>query len=99
MTCEHCGAPTGEQADELAYQLDMAKRDVARVTRERDALMRRNEWNDIAILLEGVGTLAAILRLHGHTHHNGTPLNQYLHEYLDGALADYDRSHIKGEEF
>ena len=50
-------------------------------------------WEDLAILMEALGTVAAIDRKNGHTEHNGKPVNQYLHEYLDKVLNDYDKSH------
>ena len=49
MTCEHCGAPTGEQADDLAHQLDMVKQEVALLhvrlrTHTNAALERHAFW-------------------------------------------------------
>mgnify|MGYP001566001374 FL=1 len=47
-------------------------------------------WNDIFILIEAIGCLAALDRKSGHTEHNGEPVNKYLHKTLDKVLADYN---------
>lgn len=51
-------------------------------------------WKDLAICLEGAGCLAAICKFDlGIKEHNGKQLNEYLHEYLDRVLNDYQRSY------
>lgn len=52
-----------------------------------------NPWDDLAVLLEAVGCLAGIDRNSGHTTHNGKPVNEYLHSYLDKVLKDYERAY------
>lgn len=56
-----------------------------------------NIWDDLAVLLEAVGCLAAIDKNSGHTEHNGKPVEQCLHEYLDKVLKDYGQSLEQGK--
>ena len=52
-----------------------------------------NIWDDLAVLMEAIGCLAAIDRKTGHIEHNGKPVTKHLHEYLDKVLKDYEKSY------
>ena len=53
-------------------------------------------WEDMMICMEAVGCLAALVRRSGITEHKGLSLRNYLHEYLDRVLEDYDKSYTTG---
>lgn len=51
-----------------------------------------NPWEDLGILLEAVGAVGALVRKAGYSEHNGKPVKEYIHEYLDKVWSDYDKS-------
>ena len=49
-------------------------------------------WEDLALLLEGVGVLVRACINSGVTEHNGMPLKKYLNQYIDKVCDDYKRT-------
>lgn len=45
-------------------------------------------WDDIAVLMEALGTAVDAARNSNYTEHEGKSIEQYLHEYLDKVLND-----------
>ena len=51
-----------------------------------------NPWDDLFLLLEGIGVLTTVCVNAGKTEHNGLPLDEYLKSYIDKVFADYKRT-------
>lgn len=52
-----------------------------------------NAWDDLGVLLEGVGLLANACFKQGITEHNGQPLPDYLKSYIDNVFKDYNETY------
>lgn len=49
-------------------------------------------WEDVAILMEGIGVLTTICLNNGKTEHNGQAIDDYLKSYIDKVYEDYTAS-------
>lgn len=48
-------------------------------------------WDDLGLLLEGVGILTNVCINSGKTEHNGKPIKDYLKDYIDSACDGCER--------
>lgn len=49
-------------------------------------------WNDLGLLMEGVGVLTRACINAGKTEHNGMPLKKYLKQYIGKVCDDFRRT-------